>query len=180
VLALAAAAAAAAATAQLLLLQQMLLPEAPTAPVADADAVAGQPPPLMRKTPMMAPPSELATAPTTSAIQLEALHAPAASPVASAAAAPLQLPPPPAVIPQPAPAAAAAAEGSSLPLNNIDTTTAAWHYRTPKNGVHGPFSLEHLALFREHLTKLKRWATLHVWRTGQPEADAVLLTSLLP
>ncbi len=177
VLALAAAAAAAAATAQLLL-QQTLLPEASTAPVADADAVAGQPP-LLRTTPMLPPQSELATAQTTSANKLE-LHALAVAPLASSAAAPLLLPPPPAAIPQPAPAAAAAAEGSLLPLNNIDSTTAAWHYRTPKNGVHGPFSLKHLALFREHLTKLKRWATLHVWRTGQPEADAVLLTSLLP
>jgi hypothetical protein len=38
--------------------------------------------------------------------------------------------------------------------------------------------MEELASFRSSLTTLNRWATLRVWRTGQTEADAVLVTSL--
>jgi hypothetical protein len=44
----------------------------------------------------------------------------------------------------------------------------------------GPFSLEQLGLFRPHLTQLQQWASLRVWRTSRPEAEAVLLASLLP
>jgi hypothetical protein len=46
--------------------------------------------------------------------------------------------------------------------------------------VQGPFSLRSLRSFREHLTRIGRWDTLRVWRTGETEADAVLLASLLP
>jgi hypothetical protein len=57
---------------------------------------------------------------------------------------------------------------------------AVWHYRTPRNGVQGPFSLAQLATFRAALQRLNRWSTLRVWRSGQTEADAVLLTTLVP
>jgi hypothetical protein len=57
---------------------------------------------------------------------------------------------------------------------------AVWHYRTPRNGVQGPFSLAQLVTFRASLLLLRRWGALRVWRTDQPEADAVLVASLLP
>jgi hypothetical protein len=60
-------------------------------------------------------------------------------------------------------------------------TEPCWHYNTPRKGVQGPFSLHALELFRDHLTRIGRWGTLRVWRTGQDEeADGVLLASLLP
>jgi hypothetical protein len=40
--------------------------------------------------------------------------------------------------------------------------------------------LAQLARYRAHLTKIGQWASLRVWRAGQPEAQAVLLASLLP
>ena len=55
-----------------------------------------------------------------------------------------------------------------------------YHYNTPRNGVQGPFSLAQIAEFRAHLTRLGRWHTLRVWRSGQTEADAVLVSTLLP
>ena len=55
-----------------------------------------------------------------------------------------------------------------------------WHYRTPKHGVQGPMSLRTLGTYRAHLERLNRWGSLRVWRTGQSEADAVLVASLLP
>jgi hypothetical protein len=59
-------------------------------------------------------------------------------------------------------------------------TEPCWHYNTPRKGIQGAFSLDALATFREHLTRLGRWDTLRLWRTGETEADAVLLASLLP
>jgi hypothetical protein len=95
--------------------------------------------------------------------------APAAAlpPAAEAQLLPVALPAMPQAAPQPAAA--------------VDPAAAVWHYRTPKHGVQGPFSLDQLALlFRDALVRLNRWDTLPVWRTGQPEADAVLVASLLP
>ncbi len=78
-----------------------------------------------------------------------------------------------------APPAAAVPPTAAAPTTPPDDA-AVWHYNTPRNGVHGPFSLAQLATFREALLRLGRWHVLRVWRTGQAEADAVLLATLLP
>ncbi len=64
-------------------------------------------------------------------------------------------------------------DASSVVLEEV------WHYRTPRHGVQGPFSLRQLVSFREHLQRLRRWATLRIWKAGQPEGGAVLLAELL-
>ena len=46
--------------------------------------------------------------------------------------------------------------------------------------LQGPVSLRTLSTYRAHLERLKRWSSLRVWHTGQGEADAVLVASLLP
>ncbi len=89
---------------------------------------------------------------------------------------PLSAPPAPLLPPAPPPPQAAVAAAALPPHNE-----PCWHYNTPRKGVHGPFSLHALELFRDHLTRIGRWGTLRVWRTGQDEeADGVLLASLLP
>jgi hypothetical protein len=56
-----------------------------------------------------------------------------------------------------------------------------WHYRTPRHGVQGPVSLAQLLGWRPFLeSRAGVWATLRVWRAEQAEADAWLLTTLLP
>jgi hypothetical protein len=59
-------------------------------------------------------------------------------------------------------------------------TDLVWRYNTPKHGVQGPWSLEQLRSWQPELVRLNRWTTLRVWREGQTEAQAVLVTSLLP
>jgi hypothetical protein len=78
------------------------------------------------------------------------------------------------------PALPAMPQAAPQPAAAVDLAAAVWHYRTPKRGVQGPFSLDQLALFRDALVRLNRWDTLPIWRAGQPEADAVLVASLLP
>ncbi len=95
----------------------------------------------------------------------------------SVPAAPPAPPPPPRARAPPAVAATAAA--AAAPAAPPAQMLPCWHYATHK-GVQGPFSLHALASFREHLTRIGRWGTLRVWRTGETEADAVLLASLLP
>jgi hypothetical protein len=69
---------------------------------------------------------------------------------------------------------------ASLAPPELDAAAVVWFYRTPKCGVQGPMPLAQLARYRAHLTKIGQWASLRVWRTGQPEAQAVLLAALLP
>jgi hypothetical protein len=72
---------------------------------------------------------------------------------------------------QPAVTAAAA------PLEDDDA--AVFFYATPRYGVQGPFSRTQLRQFQPHLERLNRWTSLHVWRAGQTEAQAVLAPTLL-
>ena len=74
----------------------------------------------------------------------------------------------------------APAPAAALPEPLPPPDEVAWHYNTPKNGVQGPMSLRTLSTYRAHLERLNRWSSLRVWRTGQSEADAVLVASLLP
>jgi hypothetical protein len=53
-------------------------------------------------------------------------------------------------------------------------------YNTPRHGVQGPNTLATVALYREHLTRLGRWASLRVWRAGQAEEEGVLASSVVP
>jgi hypothetical protein len=48
----------------------------------------------------------------------------------------------------------------------------------PRNGIQGPFSRAQLRQFRPYLERLNRWASLRVWRAGQTEAQAVLVSKL--
>jgi hypothetical protein len=62
----------------------------------------------------------------------------------------------------------------------VAATDVVFYYNTPKRGVQGPCSLEQLRGWQPELVRLNRWTTLRVWREGQTEAQAVLVTSLLP
>jgi hypothetical protein len=67
-----------------------------------------------------------------------------------------------------------------LPPPVRQSAVRSWYYNTPCHGVQGPFSLVHLQRWREQLIELNQWSTLRVWRVGQQETDAVLVSTLLP